>query len=99
MDGFLNSPFIADLIILFKPALYNIYFLIAAIPLGFLFAVVLALAKNSKNKFISLPARIYIYAFRGSPLFIQFFMFYSISLALNPLVWKPLGLYLSDLSF
>lgn len=92
MDTLLNSPFIADLVILFKPALYNIYFLVAAVPLGFVFAVVLALAKNSQSKLIALPARTYIYAFRGSPLFIQFFMFYSISLALNPSVWKPLGL-------
>lgn len=92
MDSLLNIPFIHDLVILFKPALYNIYFLLAALPLGFVFAVLLALAKASKNKFISTPARAYIYAFRGSPLFIQFFMFYSISLALNPTVWKPLHL-------
>ncbi|MFI0400466.1 MAG: ABC transporter permease subunit [Thiolinea sp.] len=92
MDSILNIPFIHDLIILFKPALYNIYFLVAAVPLGFVFAVLLALGKGSKNKLISVPVRTYIYAFRGSPLFIQFFMFYSMSLALNPILWKPLGL-------
>lgn len=92
MDTLLNLPLMADLVTLFKPALYNVYFLVAAVPFGFVFALVLALAKNNKAKLISLSARTYIYAFRGSPLFIQFFMFYSISLALNPMVWKPLGL-------
>lgn len=92
MDAFLNTPFIHDLVILFKPALYNVYFLLAAVPFGFVFAVLLALGKNSKNKFLSIPAKTYIYAFRGSPLFIQFFMFYSMSLALNPILWKPIGL-------
>lgn len=92
MDSIFNAPFVQDLVTLFKPALFNLYFLVLAVPFGFPLAVLLALGKNSKNKLLSMPARTYIYAFRGSPLFIQFFMFYSISLALNPGVWKPLGI-------
>ncbi|MFZ1385912.1 MAG: ABC transporter permease subunit [Thiolinea sp.] len=92
MDALLNIPFVHDLVILFNPALYNIYFLVAAIPFGFVFAIFLALGKGSKNKLLSFLSRAYIYAFRGSPLFIQFFMFYSMSLALNPILWKPIGL-------
>lgn len=92
MDWLLNNLFVQDLITLAKPALFNLYFALLAIPFGFPFAVILALGKNSRNRLWSWLSRAYIYAFRGSPLFIQFFMFYSISLALNKPVWKPLGL-------
>jgi len=92
MDAILNNAFVQDLIILAKPALYNIYFALASIPLGFPLAVLLALAKNKPNSWLRKPAEIFIYAFRGSPLFIQFFMFYSLFLAFNQSTWKPLGI-------
>ena len=80
-------------IALFAPAVvFNIYFAIASIPLGFVFAVFLALGKASSNPLISRLSRGYIYAFRGSPLFIQFFMFYSLALSLNISLWKPWGI-------
>nr|WP_295887179.1 ABC transporter permease subunit [uncultured Devosia sp.] len=77
----------------FAPAVvFNIYFAAASIPLGFLFAVVLALGKASPNPVISRLSRGYIYAFRGSPLFIQFFMLYSLALSFNVALWKPWGI-------
>ena len=80
-------------IALFAPAVvFNIYFAAASIPLGFVFAVVLALGKASPNPLISRLSRGYIYAFRGSPLFIQFFMLYSLALSFNVAVWKPMGI-------
>lgn len=80
-------------ITLFAPAvLFNIYFAASAIPLGFVFAIVLALGKASSNPLISRLSRGYIYAFRGSPLFIQFFMFYSLALSLNISLWRPMGI-------
>ena len=82
----------ADIVTLFKPAGFNVYFALASLPLGFPLAILMALAKNSSNRLISWLARVYIYAFRGSPLFIQFFMFYSIMLALNLSYWKPMGI-------
>lgn len=86
MDIFLNE------VRAFAPAvLFNLYFTAVSVPLGFVFAVLLALGKASPNSWISRPSRIYIYAFRGSPLFIQFFMFYSLALSLNISVWKPWG--------
>lgn len=88
----IESAFLQDIITLAKPALFNLYFALASIPLGFPFAVLLALGKNSPNRLISSAAKTYIYAFRGSPLFIQFFMFYSIMLSMNLSVWKPLGI-------
>jgi len=81
-----------DLVLLAKPALFNIYFAIASIPVGFVFAIFMALGKGSSNPLISRLCRGYIYAFRGSPFFIQLFMFYSLALAFNLSVWKPLGI-------
>ncbi len=83
---------VQDIIVLAKPALFNIYFALASIPIGFPLAMLLALGKNSRSAFIAYPARLYIYAFRGSPLFIQFFMVYSIMLAFNISHWKPMGI-------
>lgn len=92
LESLLHTPFVQDVITLARPALFNIYFALTSIPVGLPFAVVLALGKNSPNFFISKLSRGYIYAFRGSPLFIQFFMCYSIMLALNQAVWKPWGI-------
>lgn len=88
---FSQIPFLQDLVILAKPALFNIYFALASIPFGFPFAILLALAKASHSRWLKIPAEIFIYAFRGSPLFIQFFMFYSLMLAFNQTIWKPMG--------
>jgi His/Glu/Gln/Arg/opine family amino acid ABC transporter permease subunit len=87
METFINEFF------LFAPAaLYNIYFALVSIPIGFVFAIFLALGKNSQNMIISRLSRGFIYAFRGSPLFIQFFMVYSLALSFNLSVWKPMGM-------
>lgn len=75
-----------------QPALFNIYFAAISLPAGFAFALLFALGKNSTNPVINRLASIYIYAFRGSPLFIQLFMFYSIMLAVNPILWRPMGI-------
>jgi polar amino acid transport system permease protein len=82
----------ADVVALWRPALLNIYFAFASIPLGFVLAIFVALGKASRNRPLSRLASGYIYAFRGSPFFIQLFMFYSLMLALNLSVWKPLGI-------
>lgn len=74
------------------PSLFNLYFAAASLPVGFVLALLFAFAKNSGNPILSGLASGYIYAFRGSPLFIQFFMFYSIMLALNPIWWRPMGI-------
>ena len=88
----MQNAVVQDIVILARPALFNLYFALASIPVGFPLAVLLALGKASRIKVVSLLARGYIYAFRGSPLFIQFFMFYSIMLALNKPLWKPWGI-------
>ena len=66
MDAFLR-----DLAMLAPAVVFNIYFAAAAIPLGFVFAIFLALGKASDNALINRLSRGYIYAFRGSPLFLR----------------------------
>ncbi|WMT86095.1 ABC transporter permease subunit [Pelagibacterium sp. 26DY04] len=75
-----------------QPALYNIYFALASLPIGFGLALLVALGKNSGNPIVRRLCSAYVYAFRGSPIFIQLFMFYSIMLALNPVLWRPWGI-------
>lgn len=86
------DSFIAELGLFAPAVVFNIYFALASIPLGFVFAVFLALGKASDNMLINRLSRGYIYAFRGSPLFIQFFMIYSLALSFNVAVWKPMGI-------
>jgi polar amino acid transport system permease protein len=57
--------------------IWNVYFAVLALAFGFVFAVALAIAKNSPNRLIRKPAEWFIFVFRGSPLFIQFFMAYE----------------------
>lgn len=86
------TPILNDIVILARPALFNLYFAAASIPVGFVLAIFVALAKASSVRPLAAFARGYIYAFRGSPFFIQLFMFYSVALAFNISLWKPLGI-------
>ncbi|WP_114964980.1 ABC transporter permease [Alkalilacustris brevis] len=57
--------------------IWNIYFAGFAIVFGFFLATAVALARFSENPWLNRPAGAFIFFFRGSPLFIQFFFFYS----------------------
>ncbi|MEJ6391383.1 ABC transporter permease [Gymnodinialimonas ulvae] len=57
--------------------LWNIYLGALALLFGFVFAVALAVAKASTASLTRKPAEWFIFLFRGSPLFIQFFMAYE----------------------
>ena len=57
--------------------LWNIYFGVVALALGFFLAVGLALARTSHLWLVRKPAEWFTFVFRGSPLFIQFFLFYE----------------------
>ncbi|QXT39207.1 ABC transporter permease [Gymnodinialimonas ceratoperidinii] len=57
--------------------IWNIYFGVLALAFGFFFAVTLAVAKASPRAVLRKPAEWFIFLFRGSPLFIQFFMAYE----------------------
>jgi polar amino acid transport system permease protein len=57
--------------------IWNLYFGILAIALGFFLATAVALAKTARNPLIRKPADWFVFVFRGSPLFIQFFIAYE----------------------
>ncbi len=57
--------------------IWNLYFGIVALFIGFFLANAVALAKASRNPWARKPAEWFVFIFRGSPLFIQFFMFYE----------------------
>jgi polar amino acid transport system permease protein len=56
---------------------WNLYFGALALLLGFFLANAIALAKSSRNPFLRKPAEWFVFVFRGSPLFIQFFLAYE----------------------
>ncbi|MBW6505546.1 MAG: ABC transporter permease subunit [Rhodobacteraceae bacterium] len=57
--------------------IWNVYFAVLALTFGFFAATGLALAKASRTRWLRKPAEWFIFAFRGSPLFIQFFLAYE----------------------
>ncbi|NUH66062.1 ABC transporter permease subunit [Sulfitobacter sp. S0837] len=56
--------------------IWNIYFGVIALLTGFFFATALGVGKASANPWFRKPAAWFIFIFRGSPLFIQFFFGY-----------------------
>jgi polar amino acid transport system permease protein len=57
--------------------IWNIYFGVIALALGFFLAVAVALAKSARRAIFRKPAEWFVFVFRGSPLFIQFFLAYE----------------------
>ncbi|PTE21865.1 amino acid ABC transporter permease [Cereibacter changlensis JA139] len=57
--------------------IWNIYFGLLSLVAGFFFANALAMAKASRHAWLRKPAEWFIFVFRGSPLFIQFFLAYE----------------------
>lgn len=77
--------------------IWNVYFAVLAMFFGFWFATALALAKASQNRILSAPASAFIFVFRGSPLFIQFFLIYE-SFVLIPKVGIDLNFYFFEIT-
>ncbi|MFN3846322.1 MAG: ABC transporter permease [Paracoccaceae bacterium] len=57
--------------------IWNVYFGIVALAFGFFLANAIAFAKAAHSPWIRKPAEWFIFLFRGSPLFIQFFLAYE----------------------
>jgi polar amino acid transport system permease protein len=57
--------------------IWNLYFGVLALFFGFFLATALAVAKNARSAWLRQPAELFIFVFRGSPLFIQFFLAYE----------------------
>jgi len=63
--------------------IWNIYFGIVALCSGFFLATAVAMGKAAHNPWFRKPAEWFIFLFRGSPLFIQFFFAYFVFLSLK----------------
>ena len=63
--------------------LWNIYFGVLALIAGFFLANAVALGKSSHQVWLRKPAEWFVLVFRGSPLFIQFFLAYFLFLRLK----------------
>jgi polar amino acid transport system permease protein len=57
--------------------IWNIYYGALALGIGFFLANAVAVAKAAHNPWLRKPAEWFIFVFRGSPLFIQFFLAYE----------------------
>lgn len=58
--------------------IWNVYFAAVAVAFGFFLATALALARTSDIRWLRAPANGFVYLFRGTPLFIQFFFVYEL---------------------
>lgn len=63
--------------------IWNIYFGLFALTAGFFLATAVAMGKASPNRLIRKLSEWFIFIFRGSPLFIQFFFAYFLFLSLK----------------
>ncbi|MFN4192214.1 MAG: ABC transporter permease [Tabrizicola sp.] len=75
--------------------LWNLYFGILALVAGFFLANAVALARTARNPLIRKPADWFVFVFRGSPLFIQFFLAYEALVLLPKGGIDILGLHLN----
>ncbi len=57
--------------------IWNIYFALLALSAGFCLATAVALGKAARTPILRKPCEWFIFVFRGSPLFIQFFFAYE----------------------
>ena len=63
--------------------IWNVYFGFVALLAGFFLATAVALGKSVTNPWLRKPSEWFIFLFRGSPLFIQFFFAYFTFLSLK----------------
>lgn len=70
------SIIIDNLPLLFKGLGLTLQLLVISLAIGFVLAIPLAIMAASKNPWLRLPAKAYIYVFRGTPLLIQIFIIY-----------------------
>ena len=63
--------------------IWNVYFGVIALAAGFCLATAVAVGKASRSRWTRKPAEWFVFLFRGSPLFIQFFFAYFLFLSLK----------------
>ncbi|OYU40180.1 MAG: amino acid ABC transporter permease [Pseudorhodobacter sp. PARRP1] len=76
--------------------IWNVYFGALALLFGFFLANALALARIAHNPWVRKPAEWFVFVFRGSPLFIQFFLAYEMLVMLPRTGIEVFGLTLTS---
>lgn len=72
--------------------IWNLYFGVLALAFGFFASVAVAVGKAASRAWIRRPAEAFVFVFRGSPLFIQFFFAYELLVLLPRAGINVLGL-------
>lgn len=70
--------FCEQVVLIGSGMIWNVYFAILAITFGFTFATALAFLRVNCSLVLRWPADAFVFIFRGSPLFIQFFFAYEL---------------------
>ncbi|WP_299839094.1 ABC transporter permease subunit [uncultured Jannaschia sp.] len=78
-----DFTFCQQVVLIGSGMIWNVYFGILALISGFLLATLVATGKASDNALLRKPAEWFVFVFRGSPLFIQFFFGYFLFLSLK----------------
>lgn len=68
----------------------TLWLLVAAIGLGFILSLPLAIARVSRNRLLRWPVQFYTYLFRGTPLYIQLLICYTGLYSLEAVRAQPL---------
>ncbi len=76
LDIFFESLIFKNAIQIFKAIDETILLLIISLPIGFVFSLIFALARVSKNVLLSKPIAFYIFIIRGTPLLVQIYLIY-----------------------
>lgn len=79
-----DFTFCEHVVLIGSGMIWNIYFGVLALATGFFLATAVALGKGSNNRILRKSSEWFIFIFRGSPLFIQFFFAYFLFLSLKP---------------
>ncbi|WP_370232403.1 ABC transporter permease subunit [Cognatishimia sp.] len=72
-----DFTFCEHVVLIGSGMIWNLYFALFALLLGFFLAIGLATARASDKGWLRIPAQSFIFVIRGSPLFIQFFIAYE----------------------
>jgi len=80
-----DITFCEQVVLIGSGMIWNIYFAVLALILGFGLATLIALGKASHNPHISKLSKFFIFLFRGTPLFLQFFFAYELFVLLPKL--------------
>jgi polar amino acid transport system permease protein len=93
-----DITFCEQVVLIGSGLIWNVYFGAFALASGFFLATAVAVAKADARIWVRKPAEWFIFVFRGSPLFIQFFLAYfgflslkQVSPAFDPLTSAALG--------